>query len=85
MALTEMQTQTVERRELYQMIEELPDNRIETALDFVRGLLRDTQAEQDNNFYNPTNIEWIKGSIEELRQGKVVVKTMEELEKMADG
>ncbi len=35
-------------------------------------------------FYSPTNMKALEESIEQMRQGKVVIKTIEELEKMAD-
>lgn len=36
-------------------------------------------------FYSESNVHMIEESIEQLRQGKVVVKTMEEPEEMANG
>ncbi|MDR3341967.1 MAG: hypothetical protein LBT14_04110 [Treponema sp.] len=42
-----------------------------------------TRAEQDP-VYNPAMIRHIKESIEQIKQGRYVVKTMEELERMAD-
>ena len=44
----------------------------------------ETPISHDDGFYDEANILWIKGSIEQLKQGKVVVKTIEELERMAD-
>ncbi len=35
-------------------------------------------------FYSSSNIAALEESIEQMKQGKVVIKTMEELEKMAD-
>jgi len=39
----------------------------------------------DDDFYNEANVRWIKGSIAQMEQGKTVTKTIEELEKIADG
>lgn len=36
-------------------------------------------------FYSESNLRALRESIKELEEGKVVVKTMEELEKMVDG
>ena len=36
-------------------------------------------------FYSDSNMRALERSIEQERKGKVVVKTMEELERMADG
>ena len=36
-------------------------------------------------FYSASNLKSIDESIEQIKQGKVVVKTMEELERMANG
>ena len=43
----------------------------------------DDDLKDDDGFYNPANVQWIKESIEQLKQGKVVIKTIEELEEMA--
>ena len=39
-----MFTQTVERRELHQVIDMLPDDRVIAALDFLKGLRRQHQT-----------------------------------------
>lgn len=36
-------------------------------------------------FYSETNIQALEDSLSQLKQGKVVVKTIEELEEMANG
>jgi DNA-damage-inducible protein J len=35
-------------------------------------------------FYNPANMKWLEESIEQGKKGEYVVKTMDELERMAD-
>ena len=35
-------------------------------------------------FYSEENVKWIKESIKQLNEGKVVTKTIEELERMAN-
>jgi len=38
----------------------------------------------DDGFYDEANIRRLERSLEHAKQGKVIVKTMEELERMAD-
>ena len=76
-----MTTQTAERQKLYKMIDTLPDDSVIAAIDLIMELRR---PNDDDGFYDEANIQWLKGSIEQLKQGKVVVKTIEELESMAD-
>ncbi|MCL2009747.1 MAG: hypothetical protein FWG71_04280, partial [Synergistaceae bacterium] len=56
-------------------------------LDFIRSLRRSREApldDDDDGFYNPANLRRLDHSIEQLNQGRVVVKTIEELERMVD-
>ena len=76
-----MTTQTAERKELQQVIDTLPDDRVVAALDLIMEL---RLPNDDDGFYNPANLRRLDHSIEQLKQGKVVVKTIEELERMAD-
>ena len=85
-----MMTQTVERRELYKVIDALPDDSVVAMLDFIRSLRLSIKTQEvtdeavqdnDDGFYDEANVRWLKGSIEQLKQGKIVVKTIEELEK----
>ncbi|ETT58543.1 RelB/DinJ family addiction module antitoxin [Paenibacillus sp. FSL R7-277] len=39
---------------------------------------------QTDPFYNPSNLKWLKQSIQQMEQGKTVTQTMNELENMAD-
>lgn len=39
---------------------------------------------QTDPFYNPSNLKWLKQSIQQMEQGKTVTPTMNELENMAD-
>ena len=81
-----MFTQTAERQELRQVINTLPDDSVAAILDLIRSLRRSSEAptDVDDKFYDEANIRWLQGSIDQLKQGKVVVKTIEELERMAD-
>ena len=80
-----MLTQTIERQELQQVIDTLPDDSVVAILDLIKSLRRSNEAPiDDDGFYDEANVHWIKGSIEQLKQGKIVVKTLEELERMAD-
>lgn len=36
----------------------------------------------DDHFYSKENMEFLKKSIQQMKEGKVVVKTIEELERM---
>ena len=38
----------------------------------------------DDGFYDEANIRWLERSLEHAKQGRVIIKTMEELERMAD-
>ena len=78
-----MPAQTVERRELQREIDALPDNSVAAMLDFIRSL-RPNAEDSDDGFHNPANLRRLDHSIAQLKQGKVVVKTIEELERMAD-
>ena len=81
-----MQTQTAERKELHRTIDALPNESVTAMLGFIRSLqphVVSTIAD-DDGFYDEANVRWIKGSIEQLKQGKVVVKTIEELEMMGN-
>jgi DNA-damage-inducible protein J len=58
---------------------------------FVRQAVRQggipfeiTTKTEEDPFYNEANMKRLRESIQQLRQGKVVVKTMEELERMTD-
>jgi len=55
-----------------------------TTTTILKEQATETLIPDDDGFYDEANIRWIKGSIEQLKQGKVVVKTIEELERMAD-
>ena len=81
-----MQTRAAERQELHQTIDALPDDSVTAMLGFIRSLQPHVapSAADDDGFYDEANVRWIKGSIEQLKQGKVVVKTIEELERMAN-
>jgi hypothetical protein len=62
-----MTTATVERKELYRVIEALPDDRLVVALDFVNSLREDQP-----------NAETV-AAIEELRAGKGERVTIEQI------
>ena len=82
-----MATQTVERQKLYQVIDALPEDGVIAVLDFVNNLRPNAgfaDIVNDDGFYNPVNLRRLEHSINQLKQGKVVVKTIEELERMAD-
>lgn len=61
-----------------------------TAVDiFVRQSVRQggipfVITKSTDPFYNPANIRRLEHSIEQMKQGEVVTKSMDELERMAD-
>ena len=75
-----MTTQTITRHDIHAKIDILSDAAIEKLAPYVEFL----SCEDDDGFYDEANVRWLKDSIEQLKQGKIVVKTIEELEKMAD-
>ena len=81
-----MAIQTAERQELHQAIDVLSDDSVIAVLNLVRNLRphAETVDVTDDGFYDEANIRWLERSLEHAKQGKVIVKTMEELEKMAD-
>jgi DNA-damage-inducible protein J len=71
------------------LFEELGMN-MSTAINvFIREALRrgaipfKVSTEKDP-FYNPANIARLQESIQQAKEGRIVVKTIEELERMAD-
>ena len=78
------QTQIAERRELLQAIDALPDDSVIAMLNFLKSLQSNTMNDDDDGFYNPANLRRLDHSIAQLRQGKVVVKTIDELERTPD-
>ena len=75
-----MTTQTITKQEIHAKIDALSDEAIEKLATYVDAL----SYEADDGFYNPANLKRLDRSIEQLKQGKVVVKTIGELERMAD-
>lgn len=61
---------------------------VSTALNiFVKKMTREKRIPFEvsiDPFYSESNMKAIEESIQQLKEGKVVVKTMEELEAMAD-
>ena len=52
--------------------------------EYVKKTDNAASAAYDDGFYDEANIRWLERSLEHAKQGKVIVKTMEELERMAD-
>jgi hypothetical protein len=77
-----MTTLTAERRELQREIDTLPDDGVMAMLGFLKSLRR--SPDNDDGFYDPANIRRLEHSLEQAKQGKIVVKTIEELECMAN-
>ena len=56
---------------------------------FIKAVLRENKIpfeimQKEDPFYSKSNQEYLRESIAQLNEGKVVVKTMAELEAMAD-
>ncbi|MDR3161329.1 MAG: type II toxin-antitoxin system RelB/DinJ family antitoxin [Spirochaetaceae bacterium] len=77
------------KEEADHLFEELGMNLSTAFTIFIRQALRQRgipfmiTADPDS-FYNPVNMKWLEQSIEQGKQGRYIVKTMEELERMAD-
>jgi hypothetical protein len=79
-----MTTQTVERQDLHQAIDALPDDQLVMALDLLKDLSHEGLEKNDDGFYDQANVRWLKNSIAQMAQGKTVTKTFKELERMVD-
>jgi hypothetical protein len=77
----ELLSQKAERQELYNAIDSLPEESVVDVLQYIRSLRTYVEA-YDDGFYNPANLQRLDHSIEQLKQGKVIAKTFEELERM---
>jgi hypothetical protein len=75
-----MTTATAERTELYRVIDTLPDDSVVAMLGFLKSLRQ--LPEDDDGFYDPANVQWLRNSIARMAQGKTVTKTIEELERI---
>jgi DNA-damage-inducible protein J len=72
------------------LFEELGMNMSTAFTVFIRQTLRQrgipfTITAEPDPFYSPVNMKWLEQSIGQGKQGRYIVKTMEELEQMANG
>lgn len=77
------------KKELDELCEELGMNLTTFFTIYAKKALRERKipfeiSAQRDPFYSESNIRRIKESDEQIRQGRVVIKTMEELEAMAN-
>lgn len=78
------------KKELDELCEELGMNLTTFFTIYAKKALRERKipfevsARREDPFYSESNIRRIKESEEQIEQGKVVIKTMEELEAMAN-
>jgi DNA-damage-inducible protein J len=75
------------KKELDEMCEEMGMNITTFFMIYAKRALRDRRIPFDiiapkDTFYSKENTECIKASMQQVREGKVVQKTMEELEAM---
>ena len=61
------------------------DEQLRRIASKARGLLRHAKKRQEDPFYSESNMRALRESGEQFRTGRVVVKTMAELEAMANG
>ena len=79
------------KKELDELCDELGMNLTTFFTIYAKKALRERKipfeisARKEDPFYSESNMRRIEESIEQIRQGKVVVKTMEELEAMENG
>ena len=52
--------------------------------EYVMKIDNPASTAEDDGFYDEANIRRLERSLEHAKQGKVIIKTMEELERMAD-
>ena len=76
------------KKELDSMCDEMGMNLTTFFMIYARKVLRDRkipfEIEAPDPFYSESNMRSIKESLEQIREGKVIAKTMEELEAMED-
>ena len=53
------------------------------AIIYSRKAVKPMRQDNDDGFYSEENMRAIRRSLKQLEEGKVVIKTMEELEQMA--
>lgn len=53
------------------------------AIIYGRKAVKPMRKDNDDGFYSEENMRAIRRSLKQLEEGKVVIKTMEELEQMA--
>jgi DNA-damage-inducible protein J len=78
------------KAELDEMCEEMGLNLTTFFTLYAKKAVRDRKIPFEitapkDSFYSETNMKRLQSSLEQLRDGKVVVKSMEELEAMTDG
>jgi hypothetical protein len=78
-----MTTATMEREDIYRAVRELPDEKLSAVLSFIREL-RENGDDMAKARRNAEYLTMIDTSIKELEEGKIVIKSMEELESMEE-
>ncbi len=73
------------RERMHSLIDLLSPEDIEIISPVLERLASEEQAEEETDpFYSESNMKYINESIRQIEQGKVIEKTMEELERMAN-
>lgn len=77
------------KKELDEMVDEMGMNLTTFFMIYAKRALRDRRIPFEieapiDPFYSKSNMEQLARSEQQLEQGKVIIKTMEELEAMAD-
>jgi hypothetical protein len=79
-----MTTATVERESLMEIIGSLPDSAIEKLASYAAFLQSEYTTKDNDGFFSEANMSRLRHSIRQMEQGQFVIKTMDELERMAD-
>jgi hypothetical protein len=79
-----MTTAIAERESLIKIIENLPDAGIGKLASYAAFLQSEYATGYDDDFFSEPNMTRLQHSIQQMEQGHFVVKTMDELERMAD-
>jgi hypothetical protein len=79
-----MTTVMAERESLIEIIRSLPDSAIEKLVSYAAFLQSEYTTKDDDVFFSEVNMSRLRHSIQQMEKGHFVIKTMGELERMAD-
>jgi hypothetical protein len=79
-----MTTATAERQSLIEIIGGLPDSDIGKLASYAAFLQSEHTTGDSDDFFSEANMSRLRHSMQQMKEGRFVVKTMDELERMAD-